>query len=84
MHLTLLPLIGLVALALAAPAPTSPNKDVADQDHVLYLITNSDDNKSNNAAVSVRQEDRCDWESYCLPEYHKCVKSCNSLKNSDW
>jgi hypothetical protein len=81
MQLTHLPLLGLVALALAAPAPTSPNKDVANPDHVLYLITNNDDK---NHALSVRQEDRCDWESYCLPEYRKCVKSCNSLKNSDW
>jgi hypothetical protein len=77
MQLTLLPLLGLVAIALAAPAPTSNNDVAANQDHVLYL-------PASNNALSVRQEDRCDWESYCLPAYQKCVKSCDSLKNSDW
>ena len=37
-----------------------------------------------NNALNVRQEDRCDWDSFCLPEYKKCVKSCKSLSNSDW
>jgi hypothetical protein len=77
MQLTIF-LLSLVAIALAAPAPTSDN-DIANQDHVLYLpVTNS------GSVLSIRQEDRCDWDSYCLPEYQKCVKSCNSLKNSDW
>jgi len=74
-----LTLFGLVAIALAAPASTS-NNDVVNQDHVLYLVSNNDNNDN---ALRARQ-DRCDWDSYCLPEYQKCVKSCNSLKNADW
>ena len=74
-------LLGLAAIVLAAPAPTS-NKDVANPDQVLYLITISDSESAN--ALKIRQENRCDWDSYCLPAYQKCVKSCNSLKNSDW
>jgi hypothetical protein len=77
-----LTLLTLLSSALAAPAPIS-NKDnnIANQDHVLYLpaATNGDNTK----ALSARQE-RCDWESYCLPAYQRCVRSCNSLKNSDW
>jgi hypothetical protein len=82
MQLTL-PLLGLAAIALAAPAPTSDNHIAnQDQDHVLYLITNDGNNDAH--ALSVRQLDRCDWDSYCLPEYQKCVKTCNSIFTSDW
>jgi hypothetical protein len=84
MQLTL-PLLGLAAIALAAPAPTS-NNDIAnqDQDHVLFLIINDGNNNNDAHALSVRQLDRCDWDSYCLPEYQKCVKTCNSIFTSDW
>lgn len=83
MHSTLtLTLLTLLASALAAPAPISnKDKDIVNQDHVLYLpATNNGDNAN---ALSARQE-RCDWEAYCLPAYQRCVRSCNSLNNSDW
>jgi len=74
-------LLGLLAMAIAAPAPTSNmDIDIANQDsndHVLHVPTSDN-------ALSRRQTERCDWDNFCLPEYKKCVKSCNSLKNSEW
>jgi hypothetical protein len=77
-----LTLLTLLASALAAPAPIS-NNDIANPDHILHLPATKTGNGNNNA-LSSRQEDRCDWDSFCLPEYQKCVKSCKSLSNSDW
>jgi hypothetical protein len=75
-----LTLLTLLSSALAVPAPIS-NKHIVNQDHVLYLpAANAGDNTN---ALRARQE-RCDWEAYCLPAYQRCVRSCNSLKNSDW
>lgn len=79
--LVTLSLLSLLASAIAAPAATS-NTDIANQDshdHVLYVPTSNSDN-----ALSSRQAGRCDWDTVCLPKYKQCVKSCNSLKNSDW
>ena len=71
-------LLALLSSAIAAPIS---NKDIANQDHILYLPAANDGDNTN--ALSARQE-RCDWEAYCLPAYQRCVRSCNSLKNSDW
>jgi len=79
--LVTLSLLSLLASAIAAPASTS-NIDIANQDshdHVLYVPT-----ASANNALSSRQAGRCEWANVCLPKYQQCVKSCNSLKNSDW
>ena len=76
-----LTLLTLLASALAVPAPISNNNDITNPDHILYLPAK---NGNGNNALNVRQEDRCDWDSFCLPEYKKCVKSCKSLSNSDW
>lgn len=74
-------LFALFASTLAVPTPASDANVLANiKDAQDVSLTETGDAKP----ISIRQDLQCDWDGFCGDAFQNCVKTCDSLRDSDW